>query len=91
LNALPKKACQKARNSAKGFAVRGRLFAGAGRDAEEAEEIVAMTRPLFLAHGLAGRTHVFSVEDEFSPDLLKDGFNCRDRARTWCRSRIHPW
>ena len=29
------------------------------------------------------------ADSEFWPDLLKEGFNCRDLAHTWCRSRIH--
>jgi len=41
--------------------------------------------------GFAAKNAVFDAENEFWPDLLKDGFNCRDLTPTWYRSRIHPW
>ena len=33
----------------------------------------------------------FCAENQFWPDLLKEGFNCRDLVHTWYRPRIHPW
>jgi hypothetical protein len=49
LNALAKKCCQKALNSAKGLACPTRLIAGEERD----EVIVVMTRSLFFIRGFA--------------------------------------
>jgi hypothetical protein len=37
---------------------------------------------------LPRKTPFFGVENEFSPDLLKDGFNCHDRAHTWWRTVV---
>jgi hypothetical protein len=88
LNARAQNWRQKARSSVKGFAYPSRLFAGEERDAEV---IVAMTRPLFLRSRLAAKNAVYGAENQFWPDLLKDGFNCRDLAHTWCPPRIHPW
>jgi hypothetical protein len=71
LNALAMNWRQKARSSASGFASPALACAGAERDAEP---IVAMTRALVF------KTPYSAPEDEFSPDLLKDSFNCRDLA-----------
>jgi hypothetical protein len=63
---------KKARSSASGFASSRRLSAGACRDAEP---IVAMTRALVFQNAF------FGAENEFSPDSLKDSFNCLDLGR----------
>ena len=34
-------------------------------------------------------TPFFGAENQFSPDLLKDGFNCSDSQHIWFRPRIH--
>jgi hypothetical protein len=46
---------------------------------------------VFRSRLLPREVRFLGAEDEFSPDLLKDGFNCRDLAHTWCPTRIHPW
>jgi hypothetical protein len=43
----------------------------------------------FFIRGFSAKSAVFGAEDEFSPDLLKDGFNCRDSQHIWFRPRIH--
>ena len=55
------------------------------------ELVVAMTRSLVSIRGFAAETPFFGVLNDFWPDLLKVGFNCRDLAHTWCPPRIHPW
>src|SRR5882757_499501 len=46
---------------------------------------------LFSFRGLCRAGRFLSVEHKSWLDLLKEAFNCRDRAHTWCRSSIHPW
>jgi hypothetical protein len=38
---------------------------------------------LFFARLLPSRGACFAAGNEFSPDLLKEGFNCRDLGHTW--------
>jgi hypothetical protein len=48
---------------------------------KDAEVMVAMTRPLSLFAACAAlEAPFFGAEGEFWPDLLKEGFNCRDLA-----------
>jgi hypothetical protein len=87
LNALVKNWRQKARNSATIFARPARLAAGAGAGRDV---LVAMTQALlFVMRGLPAQNAVFDAENEISPDLLKDRFNCYDLARVWFRPRNH--
>jgi hypothetical protein len=39
--------------------------------------------------GFRTQNAVFDAENEISPDLLKEGFNCRHLAHTWFRPRNH--
>jgi hypothetical protein len=54
--------------------------------------MLAMTRSrcFSLAAFAASGAH-FGAENKSWLDLLKEGFNCRDGAHTWCRSGNHPW
>jgi hypothetical protein len=52
--------------------------------------MVAMTRLLSLLAAYAAQSALFDAEDQLWPDLLKQGFNCRDLARTWYQPGNDP-
>jgi hypothetical protein len=49
-----------------------------------------MTGPLFSVAAFAALNAFSGADRQFWPDLLKDSFNCHDRAQAWYPSRNDP-
>jgi hypothetical protein len=58
---------------------------------KDSEVIVDMTGPLFSLAAFAALDAFGGADRQFSPDLLKDSFNCHDWAQAWYRPRNDPW
>ena len=55
---------------------------GNGRGNDACQDTCHDVAPLFRARLLPPRCACFDAGNEFSPDLLKEGFNCRDPGHT---------